>query len=107
MHFLDDFSRFVWICALKLKSDVVDAFSHFITMVEKKKQFGKMVRTLQTDNGREYVKIHKVSNEPGIQSWYSCPYTSAQNRRVGRKHRHITEMGLTLLAQAAMPLKFL
>lgn len=71
------------------------------------KQFGKMVRTLQTDNGGEYVKIHKVSNEPGIQSWYSCPYTSAQNRRVGRKHRHITEMGLTLLAQAAMPLKIL
>lgn len=35
-----------------------------------------------------------------------CPHTSAQNGRIERKHRHITEMGLTLLAQATMPLTF-
>ena len=29
-----------------------------------------------------------------------------QNGRAERKHRHIVEMGLTLLGQAHMPLKF-
>lgn len=36
----------------------------------------------------------------------TCPYTSKQNRRAERKHRHILETGLTLLAQASMPLKY-
>lgn len=36
----------------------------------------------------------------------SCPYTSQQNGRAERKHRHIAELGLTLLAQAKMPMSF-
>ena len=36
----------------------------------------------------------------------SYPYTSQQNGRAERKHRHIAEFGLTLLAQAKMPLHF-
>lgn len=36
----------------------------------------------------------------------SCPYTSVQNGRAERKHRHIVELGLTLLAQAKMPLYY-
>ncbi|WVZ16857.1 hypothetical protein V8G54_009839 [Vigna mungo] len=36
----------------------------------------------------------------------SCPYTSQQNDRAERKHRHITEFCLTLLAQAKMPLHY-
>lgn len=39
----------------------------------------------------------------GIQMQFSCPYTSVQNGRAERKHRHIVEMGLTLLAQAHLP----
>lgn len=37
---------------------------------------------------------------------FTCPYTSHQNGAVERKHRHITEMGLTLLSHASLPLKF-
>jgi hypothetical protein len=36
----------------------------------------------------------------------SCPHTHQQNGSAERKHRHIVEIGLTLLAHAAMPLKF-
>ncbi|GAU39478.1 hypothetical protein TSUD_159100 [Trifolium subterraneum] len=36
----------------------------------------------------------------------TCPHTSHQNGTVERKHRQIVEMGLTLLSQASMPLKF-
>jgi hypothetical protein len=35
----------------------------------------------------------------------SCPHTQ-QNGVVERKHRHIVEMGLSLLAHASMPLKY-
>jgi len=35
-----------------------------------------------------------------------CPHTHHQNGVVERKHRHITELGLTLLHHASLPLKF-
>lgn len=44
--------------------------------------------------------------ENGISHMFTCPYTSAQNRRAERKHRHITETRLTILAHAQMPLEF-
>lgn len=36
----------------------------------------------------------------------SCPHAHQQNGATERKHRHIVEVGLTILAHAAMPLKF-
>jgi hypothetical protein len=36
----------------------------------------------------------------------SCPHTHQQNGSVERKHRHIVETGLALLAHASVPLKF-
>lgn len=36
----------------------------------------------------------------------SCPHAHQQNGSAERKHRHIVEVGLALLAQASMPLKF-
>lgn len=42
----------------------------------------------------------------GILHRFSCPYTSEQNGIVERKHRHVVELGLILLAQASLPLKY-
>ncbi|RVW86157.1 Retrovirus-related Pol polyprotein from transposon RE2 [Vitis vinifera] len=36
----------------------------------------------------------------------SCPHTHQQNGVVERKHRHIVENALTLLARASMPFKY-
>jgi hypothetical protein len=36
----------------------------------------------------------------------SCPHTHQQNGSAERKHHHIVETGLSLLAHASMPLKF-
>lgn len=36
----------------------------------------------------------------------TCPHTSKQNDLAERKHRHVVESCLTLLAQANLPLKF-
>lgn len=42
----------------------------------------------------------------GIIHRVSCPHTSEQNGIVERKHRHVVETGLTLLAQSSLPLKY-
>ena len=42
----------------------------------------------------------------GISHHVSCPHAHQQNGSAARKHRHIVEVGLALLAQAYMPLKF-
>jgi hypothetical protein len=41
----------------------------------------------------------------GILHRFSCPYNSAQNGRVERKHRHIVESGLALLSHVFLPMK--
>ena len=42
----------------------------------------------------------------GISHHVSCPYAHQENGSTERKHRHIVEVGLSLLAHASMPLKF-
>lgn len=42
----------------------------------------------------------------GIHHRVTCPYTSEQNGAAERKHRQIVDMGLSLLAQSSIPLKF-
>lgn len=59
---------------------------------------------MRSDNGGEFVKVHRLCKQLGILSEYSCPHTSEQNGRAERKHRHIVETGLTLLAHGSLPL---
>lgn len=102
--FVDDFSRFTWIYPLKHKSEKVNVFRVFKAYVENK--FNTKIKTLQCDNGGEFRPIVPLCQESGIEVRYTCPYTSEQNGRVKRKHRHVVEMGLTLLAQAKLPLTY-
>lgn len=39
----------------------------------------------------------------GIVQKFSCPYMAAQNGVVERKHRHISEAGLSLLTYSQLP----
>ncbi|KAG8503713.1 hypothetical protein CXB51_001715 [Gossypium anomalum] len=56
--------------------------------------------------GGEYRLLSKELSRLGIQHRITCPHTSDQNGVVERKHRHLFDMGLTLLAQASLPLDF-
>ena len=42
----------------------------------------------------------------GITFRHPCRHTHQQNGKAKRKHRHIVEVALTLLAQAHMPLQY-
>lgn len=104
ISFVDDFNRYTWIYPLKLKSEALDVFKLFKLQVEN--QFYTTIKALQSDWGGEYRSFTSLLNLCGIIFKHSCPYTHHQNGLVERKHRHIVELYLTLLAQAKLPFKF-
>jgi histone deacetylase 1/2 len=61
---------------------------------------------MQTYWGDEYEKLHGFFQKIGITHHVSCPHAHQQNGSAERKHKHIVEVGLALLANAYMPLKF-
>ena len=50
--------------------------------------------------------VHKYFDNMGIEHHVSCPHTHQHNGSIDRKHRHIFETFLSLLAQAYMPVTF-
>jgi histone deacetylase 1/2 len=104
VSFIDDFSKFSWIYLLKKKSDVFQIFCNFQQLVEH--QFDKKILVVQSDWGGEYEKLNSFFKQIGIEHHVSCPHAHQQNGSAKRKHRHIVEVGLALLANASMPLKF-
>ena len=56
--------------------------------------------------GGEYQSFTTLLQSSGIIHKVSCPHTHEQNGVAERKHRHIVESGLTLLAHASLPLKY-
>jgi hypothetical protein len=62
---LDDFTHYLWIFPLKLKSDTFTTLSNFFPYVSH--QFGKKVKAIQCDNGREFdnssTRIFLLSND--------------------------------------------
>lgn len=56
--------------------------------------------------GGEYRPLVQHLQELGIHFQHPCPYIHTQNGKAERKHQHIVETGLALLAQAKLPLSF-
>ena len=104
LHFIDDFTRFTWIFPLKLKSECLKVFTQFNAFVER--QFNSKIKCLQTDWGGEFRPLMSILSSLGIHFRHPCPHVHQQNGKAERKHQHIVELGLTLLAQAQLPFKF-
>jgi hypothetical protein len=104
VSFIDNFSKFTWVYILCFKSEVLEKFIEFQTMVER--LFNTKLLAIQTDGGVEYQKMNSFLSQKGIIHYLSCPHAHQQNGPAERKHRHIVEFALALLAQASMPLKF-
>ncbi|XP_060957927.1 retrovirus-related Pol polyprotein from transposon RE2 isoform X2 [Cannabis sativa] len=102
--FIDDYSRFSWIFPLSIKSQAFETFIKFKSLVEK--QFNLPIKAVQADGGGEFRPFERFLADQGIRFQQPCPHTHEQNGRVERKHRHITETGLTLLAQAGLDLSY-
>ena len=104
ISFVDNFTRYCWIFPLTLKSEALDTFKHYKLLVEK--QFSLSIKTIQSDMESEFRAFRSFLQQQGIHIRFSCPHTHHQNRVVERKHRHIIETDLTLLAEVNLPLTF-
>jgi histone deacetylase 1/2 len=104
VSFIDDYSKFTWVYLLKYKSQVFEKFRDFQNLVER--DFDHKIIVVQTDWGGEYEKLNPFFTKVGISHLVSCPHAHQQNGAAEHKHRHIVEVGLSLLAHAHMPLKF-
>ena len=84
------------------KIQCVSIFQHFQVLV--KRQFSCKIKSIQTDWGDEYCKLNSFFQTIGIHYRLICPHTYEQSGSVERHHRHIVEIGLTLLGQCSSPL---
>jgi hypothetical protein len=105
ISFIDDFSKFIWIYLMNDRTDAQRIFMLFQAHVER--LLDTKIKRIQSDWGGEYQKLHhQFFTKLGIAHHVSCPHTHQQNGSAERKHRHIIETGLALLAHAGMPIKF-
>ena len=102
--FIDDHTRYTWFYPLRRKSNFFECFLKFQNLVEN--QLERQIKIFQSDGGSEFqsIKFQNHLSKCGILQRVSCPGTPEQNGVVERKHRHIVEMGLTMLFNAKLPL---
>ena len=97
--FVDDFSRVTWLYLMKNRSEV---FTHFCAFVaEIKTQFSVSVKTLRSDNAKEYTSesFRSFMLQQSIRHESSCVDTPAQNGVAERKNRHLLEVARAILFQ--------
>jgi hypothetical protein len=102
--FVDDYTRYMWYYPMRAKSDLYAIFDKFRSLVER--SFSRKIISFQSDLGGEYKKLGSTLASLGIRHRQSCAYTHEQNGRVERKHRHVVETGLALMAQSSVPSRF-
>jgi hypothetical protein len=75
-------------------------------MVER--QFDQKILIFQSDGGGEYSAGAFINHlrQLGIIHHMSCPKTPEQNGMAERKHRNITELGLTMMVHSKIPKRF-
>lgn len=91
---------------MKTRADTIKIFHAFRLQIEN--LFDRKIKALQSDEAKEYLSSdfqHELQNH-GIVHHISCPHTPQQNGTAEWKHRHIVDMGLTVLAHANLPHKF-
>lgn len=91
---------------MRHKNAVFSCFTRFMAFLEN--PFGMTLKIFQSDGGRksDNSSFRSLCDEKGIHHRFSCPKTPQQNGLVERKHRHISEMGRTLMIASSVPLYF-
>ncbi|KAI5332050.1 hypothetical protein L3X38_022178 [Prunus dulcis] len=103
MLLIDDCTRMVWVYFLIYKSDALNCFRKFKSMVEL--QSGLKVKCLRSDRGGEFTscEFNKLCEFEGIQRQLSIAYTPQQNGVVERKNRTVVEMAKAMLHRKGLP----
>lgn len=103
VNFKDDATDFRVICFMQNKSDVFEKFKIFEAAV--RNRFGRSIKVLRTDRGREYVnnEMKRYLEEKGIEHEVTAPFTPEQNGKAERDNRTIVECARTLLHAKNLP----
>uniref|UniRef100_A0A2N9I1W1 Integrase catalytic domain-containing protein n=1 Tax=Fagus sylvatica TaxID=28930 RepID=A0A2N9I1W1_FAGSY len=66
------------------------------------------IKSFQSDGGGEYsyTPFKNLLAQHGILHRFSCPHTSQQNGVAERKHRHVVDTGLALLAHSGLSTQY-
>ena len=91
---------------MKKKSEFFNYFDLFYKYVEC--QFNAKIYVFQSDEGGEFADrdFLQFLSTKGIHHQSTCPKTPKQNGKAKRKHRNITELGITMLFHAHLPPRF-
>lgn len=91
------FFRNSWFYLLRSKSDFYSIFVKFQALVEN--QLQRKIGIFQSDGGGKFINLKLISHleNSGIQHLVSSPHTPQQNGLTERKHRHLIELGLSML----------
>jgi hypothetical protein len=102
---LDEFSNFAWFSPLRSKDakTVADIWINLVAFL--KTQTGRTVRSLQTDNGTEFINetMAAFNQANGILHRTTVPYAHEQNGRVERLNRSIGDGIRANLQTFSMP----
>ena len=98
--FIDDSTRYVWINVIKNKSDVLQCFKNWKTMVEK--QYNTKVKWLRSDDGGESTSIEfeNYLTSEGIVHEKTIPHTPEQNGLAERMNRTLIEQIRSMIADS-------
>jgi len=104
--FLDDYSRKVSVYFMKNKSETLEKFKEFKSLVEN--ETNKRIKILRTDNGKEYInnEFKLFLCKSGIQHQTSNPYTPQQNGMAERMNRTLVERAKCLIFNSRLEKKF-
>lgn len=101
--FIDDYSRYVSVYCLKSKSEVIDMWRKYKSLVER--QTGLEIKILRSDNGGEYMskEFQEELLSCGIVHETSVPRSPQQNGVAERMNRTLAEMVRCMLLDGGMP----
>jgi hypothetical protein len=102
VSFIDDYSRCVKVYFMQTKSEVLEKFKQFESMVTN--GTGMRIKALRTDGGGEFISrtFEKFLEEKGIRHEKTVAHTPEQNNVAERMNRTLVESARTSLAHAKL-----
>ena len=104
--FIDDYSKKAWVYFLVEKSEALNFFKYFKTMVEK--ETGLFVKCFRTDRGGEFNsnEFNDFCKQSGIKRQLTTAYTPQQNGVAKRKNRTVMNVVRSMLSDKNIPKTF-
>lgn len=104
--FKDDHSSFRFVFFMADRTEVLTKFKILYKLA--KKETGRSMSKLRTDNGREFLSkdFQAFIQLKGIRHELTAPYTPEQNSVAERDNRSVVECARSMLYNFSMPLQF-